>query len=288
MDKYRSKQVFTNGSSSCSSTWKSIAREVHALKAQGVDLLSHCRIRVGNGNRTSFWTDLWVGDIALCHLFPRAFALEYVKNATVADKINGSLQDSFRRNPRGGIEEYQDMNGDGTFSVKDIRQVLDEFFLPKTEIATRWVKYVPIKLNVFAWMVSLDRLPTRSNLVHRNVSVPSLLCPICLNATEDISHVLFSCPLSVDVFRLICSWWDLTWTPLGSYLDWLTWFKSVWLNVKLKGVLEGVFYVSWWYIWSYMNKLMFGDHTPRKDVIFDDIVTFSFNWCHSRCRISFS
>ncbi|GJV46943.1 zinc finger, CCHC-type containing protein [Tanacetum coccineum] len=50
-----------------------------------------------------------------------------------------------------------DLNGEGVFRVKDVRILLDECFLPKAPTATRWVKYVPIKINVFAWKVFLDR-----------------------------------------------------------------------------------------------------------------------------------
>ena len=76
------------------------------------------------------------------------------------------------------------MNGDGEFRVKDIRKLLDDVFLPKDEVPTRWVKVIPIKINIFAWKVSLDRLPTRENLAQRGVSVPSLSCPNCNNGLE--------------------------------------------------------------------------------------------------------
>nr|GEX49687.1 RNA-directed DNA polymerase, eukaryota [Tanacetum cinerariifolium] len=134
-----------------------------------------------------------------------------------ADKFNGSLLGSFCRIARGGIEEYQlsqlrlllkpvilshsedrwvwILSNDGGFRVKDVRRLLDDFFLPKSEVATRWVKCVPIKINVFAWRVSLDRLPTRLNLIRRNISVSSPLCPVCSNAQEDVSHLLYNCDL---------------------------------------------------------------------------------------------
>nr|GEZ24981.1 RNA-directed DNA polymerase, eukaryota [Tanacetum cinerariifolium] len=35
--------------------------------------------------------------------------------------------------------------------------------------------------------------------------------------------------------------------------------------IDLEGVLEGVFYTSWWSIWSYRNHLLFSDSNPRKD-----------------------
>ncbi|GJX41700.1 RNA-directed DNA polymerase, eukaryota [Tanacetum coccineum] len=139
-----------------------------------------------------------------------------------------------------------DLNGEGVFRVKDVRILLDECFLPKALTATRWVKYVPIKINVFAWKIFLDRLPTRSNLQHRGVLVSDLLCPPCSSAQEDSSHLFFSCSLVTDIVRLVCRWWNLSWTPLGSYADWLNWFNSIRLSSKVKDLLEGVLYITWW------------------------------------------
>nr|GEW35841.1 RNA-directed DNA polymerase, eukaryota, nucleotide-binding alpha-beta plait domain protein [Tanacetum cinerariifolium] len=62
-----------------------------------------------------------------------------------------------------------DLNGEGVFRVKDLLNLLDESFLPKDSTATRWVKSIPIKINVLAWKVYLDRLPTRLNLIRRVV-----------------------------------------------------------------------------------------------------------------------
>ncbi|GJZ98160.1 RNA-directed DNA polymerase, eukaryota [Tanacetum coccineum] len=49
-------------SAAFNSTWSSIITEVNSLKVKGVDLISHCKIRVGKGTGTSFWKDLWIGD----------------------------------------------------------------------------------------------------------------------------------------------------------------------------------------------------------------------------------
>ncbi|GJY49265.1 RNA-directed DNA polymerase, eukaryota [Tanacetum coccineum] len=292
------------------STWKSIIREVHMLKDRGVDLISHCHIRVGNGLRTQFWNEVWIGDTQLRVMFPRIYALEINKDCTVADKLQFSVTSSLRRSVRGGVESSQlallqtyiegtllsnmedrwvwDLNGEGVFRVKDVRILLDECFLPKAPTATRWVKYVPIKINVFAWKVFLDLLPTRSNLQHRGVLVSDLLCPLCSSAQEDSSHLFFSCRLATDIVRLVCRWWNLSWTPIGSYADWLNWFNSIRLSSKVKDLLEGVLYITWWSVWMFRNQLLFSSKAPRKDVIFDDIVSRSFTWCLSRCNCTFS
>nr|GEY70953.1 RNA-directed DNA polymerase, eukaryota [Tanacetum cinerariifolium] len=157
-------QVF---SAAFSSTRSSIINEVNSLKDKGVDLISHCKIRVGKGKCTSFWNDLWIGDSLLKLSFPRLYALEEKKHISVADKMRTSFSFSFRRPVRGGVESQQhdhlsvlldsiilsnmediwfwDLNGDGVFRVKDVRILLDEAFLPKMEVPTRWIKSIPIK-----------------------------------------------------------------------------------------------------------------------------------------------
>nr|GEY97371.1 RNA-directed DNA polymerase, eukaryota [Tanacetum cinerariifolium] len=92
-----------------------------------------------------------------------------------------------------------DLNGDGVFRVKDVRNLLDEFFLPRADVPTRWVKNIPIKVNIFAWRLALDRLPTRANLIQRIVVTESRSCPLCDAILEDTSHLFFNCSLARDI-----------------------------------------------------------------------------------------
>ncbi|GKE40230.1 RNA-directed DNA polymerase, eukaryota, partial [Tanacetum coccineum] len=183
---------------------------------------------------------------------------------------------------------FWDLNGEGVFQVKDVRSVLDETFLPKENIPTRWVKSIPIKVNVFVWKLVQDRIPTRLNLMSRNIFVPSVECPVCNNDSESSSHLFFGCQVAKEVLKLICRWWDLVLYDFDNYDGWLLWFKSIRLGSKLKGVLEGVFYVYWWSIWSYRNQLLFASSKPRKSFIFDDIVFRSFNWYVARGKKTLS
>ncbi|GKF00244.1 hypothetical protein Tco_0023594, partial [Tanacetum coccineum] len=96
------------------------------------------------------------------------FIPEVNKDCSVAVKLNAPFTASFRRQTRGGPEAQQleqltnlldsvslsnmedrcfwDLNGERVFQVKDVRSVLDETFLPKENIPTRWVKSIPIKV----------------------------------------------------------------------------------------------------------------------------------------------
>ncbi|GKA53863.1 RNA-directed DNA polymerase, eukaryota [Tanacetum coccineum] len=181
-----------------------------------------------------------------------------------------------------------DLNGGGDFCVKDARDLVDEVLLPKENVATRWIKTIHIKVNVFAWKLHLDRLPTRSNLLKRGIQVQSSLCPICNVLQEDTSHLFFSCDVALAISRLICQWWNVSWSPVDSYSGWLEWFNSIRLGSKLKGILEGVFYVSWWCLWNFRNQLLFASKKPRKETLFDDVVSRSFIWSNSRCNLKFT
>nr|GEW86600.1 RNA-directed DNA polymerase, eukaryota, reverse transcriptase zinc-binding domain protein [Tanacetum cinerariifolium] len=259
-----------------SSNWCSIIHELHLLVGKGFYFLDHCKKRIENGRDTCFWYDNWLGDKPLKDLFPRLFALELNKEVTVADKVQGVVSSSFRRPVRAG-SEYQhrtdlnslmesvslshscdrwicDLSGDGEFRVKGVRNFFDNLFLPSYVDATRCVKYIPIKMNVFVWRARRDFLPTRVNLSRRGNLLESSSCPLFLSSGENIHHVLFGCGLAESIFRRICRWWELDWQALESFSDWNYWFSLIRLSSKVKALLEGVFGVAWWSIWGFRNR----------------------------------
>nr|GEY57214.1 RNA-directed DNA polymerase, eukaryota [Tanacetum cinerariifolium] len=221
---------------------------------------------------------------------------------SVADKMAMSLQSTFRRPTRSGSELQQVQNlvslldtiylsyvqdrwicnvsSDGVYRVRDVRNNIDDLLLSRSPDATRRVKFIPIKINIFAWRARRDCLPTRVNLIRRGVSVASVLCLTCSLDEDDGQHVFFRCELAQDVLRRVCRWWDLNWQQWLSFSDWNSWFSSIWLNSRIKSLLEGVFNVAWWYIWGFRNRSILDDNTPSRAMIFDDIVSFSFHWCH--------
>nr|GEU51428.1 RNA-directed DNA polymerase, eukaryota [Tanacetum cinerariifolium] len=181
------------------SIWCSILHEMPVLISKGFNFVSHYKKRVRDGYNTRFLYDSWFFDQPLRVRFPRLLALETDKEPTVALKLGSSSVDaSFRRPVRDRVERQQwddlnslsgfvtlsaskdrwicDLNGDGVFRVKEIHTILDDIFLPSAADATRWVKYIPIKINVFAWRARLNRILTRSNIVRRGVVLDSSLC----------------------------------------------------------------------------------------------------------------
>ncbi|GJU07587.1 RNA-directed DNA polymerase, eukaryota [Tanacetum coccineum] len=206
------------------SPWTDIIREFHSLSSKGINLHAFVKMKMGDGEQTLFWEDSLLSDPPLKNIFPQLYALESDKHACVAAKFRDtSMSASFRRVPRGGLEEEQfqllvdkvapvilssfkdrwvwTLDSGGEFSVKSTRSYIDDYLFPIVGPPTRWVNAVPIKINIFAWRISLDRLPTRFNLSFRGIDVSSILCPICSSAGETSSHLLFSCNVARAVSK---------------------------------------------------------------------------------------
>ena len=58
------------------SHWLDIVSELKKLSTKGIDLLSLIIKKVGNGEETYFWDDVWLGESPLRQLYPRLYLLE--------------------------------------------------------------------------------------------------------------------------------------------------------------------------------------------------------------------
>ncbi|GKF36787.1 RNA-directed DNA polymerase, eukaryota [Tanacetum coccineum] len=169
------------------------------------------------------------------------------------------------------------LDGSGEFSVAFVRRVIDDSSLPVVSSKTKWVNVVPIKVNIHAWKVRLDGLPTRLNISKRGMNIESISCPLCDNAVESSSHIFYACHIARELFRKITRWWDIIFLEISSYEDWTELLSNIRLHSKHKKTLEGVCYVMWWHIWNFRNKSIFDAVTSSKASIFEDIVASSFH-----------
>ncbi|GJZ49052.1 RNA-directed DNA polymerase, eukaryota [Tanacetum coccineum] len=127
--------------------------------------------------------------------------------------------------PRGGVEKAQfdsmlekvdgtlladmrdiwtwSLEGSGDFYVASVRKLLDGNMLPEVASKMRWIKAMPIKVNVHAWRVKLDCLPTRINISRRGIEIESIICLMCGEAAESSRHIFFICRISREILRKI-------------------------------------------------------------------------------------
>ncbi|GJU36096.1 RNA-directed DNA polymerase, eukaryota, reverse transcriptase zinc-binding domain protein [Tanacetum coccineum] len=255
-------KIHSEWTSTGKSCWLSILSEVRSLQRKGMYVFDYLTHKMGNGESTKFWLDHWHTRGIFKDIFPRLYALESSKDVTVSSKIGDtSLVCSFRRIPRGGIEQNQfdslvelvrsvtivpsadrwnwNLESTGIFSVASARRRIDEICLPNIGEETRWVKCVPIKINVLAWKIKTDALPTRFNISRRGIDIQDMSCPICDNAIESTDHLFFRCGLVRDIANKVLSWWNLDHANLNSYAEWKSWLVLIRMDFKLKKMFEG-------------------------------------------------
>nr|KAJ0224470.1 hypothetical protein LSAT_V11C100040180 [Lactuca sativa] len=133
------------------------------------------------------------------------------------------------------------------FLVKETRLQLDQAILPSVGLVTRWNRWLPIKVNIFIWRVVLNRNPTGDNLDRRGSDIASVLCLVALH---------------------IPSFSSIEEQP--QWVDGLTTVRSKRSNVD-----------------SFHNDTVFGNKKMKKQILYDSIVSFSFNWyCARKCKAS--
>ncbi|GJW56754.1 RNA-directed DNA polymerase, eukaryota [Tanacetum coccineum] len=130
------------------------------------------------------------------------------------------------------------LESSGDFSVSSIRKVIDEKRFPSVCSKTRWVKYVSIKVNVLAWKIKIDGLPTRFNISRRGIDIHSILCPVCDGGVESSEHLFFRCHLSKQIARKVSLWWNVAYVDVNSYAEWYSWIVSLRIAAKSKLMLE--------------------------------------------------
>jgi hypothetical protein len=158
-------------------------------------------IKLGNGVNTSFWLDIWIGNSSLKDLFPRLYSISNKKEAIVADlwgmaegvKWNMVWRRRLFDWEQTHVEELMTvlqpivltaqedkwswiLELDGDFSVKSTYILVsglmaDRGRLP-TELSTAfkaiWKCPTPSKVLGFAWLLLLDRIPTKANFSEEN------------------------------------------------------------------------------------------------------------------------
>jgi hypothetical protein len=148
----------------------------------------HCKMAVGNGRRTSFWKNFWIGDGPLALRFPILFDLTADKDISVFKVLSSDFEAlSFRRRMTGDLQGLfdelvalcSDFNlsnhedkpvwrlGKNGFTVNSLykKNSLDQIKVPYRFL---WKSKLPQKIKVFLWLVFRNKILTKDNLKKRN------------------------------------------------------------------------------------------------------------------------
>nr|GEZ76786.1 hypothetical protein [Tanacetum cinerariifolium] len=130
--------------------------ELKSSKQKGIDLLSLCNRKLGNGGSTQFWNDIWCGNQALINRILRGGVEDaqlFELRLIIAHIVLTSQKDSW----------LWSLDVSKGFTVASVRSLIDSHTLECGLIATRWNRSIPIKVNIFLWRLWLNKLPSRVN-----------------------------------------------------------------------------------------------------------------------------
>ncbi|GJY27461.1 RNA-directed DNA polymerase, eukaryota [Tanacetum coccineum] len=173
-------------------------------------------------------------------------------------------------------------DGDGIYSVKCGRKLIDKGTLCLDTYATRWLKEMSTKVNIFIWRMLLNKLPTRMNLMNRGITVQSNQCGICDTRDETVIHLMLHCDLARDVWALVGRWWTLHFPSVLTIRELMSWVDDTRLHILAKKVLHVVVGTTAWSIWNFRNRNVFQEEKPKKALLFYSIVSTSFFWLSNR------
>nr|GEV79593.1 ribonuclease H-like domain-containing protein [Tanacetum cinerariifolium] len=84
------------------------------------------------------------------------------------------------------------------------RRFIDDGICVLDGSPTKWLNLIPIKINILAWRVALNKLPTRFNMSLRGMEVSTMKCSVCRVGNKTSDHLFFSCSLASAMISRYC------------------------------------------------------------------------------------
>lgn len=146
--------------------------------------------------------------------------------------------------------------------------------------------YVPSPSNVlaFTWKMFHDRIQTRDNLRKRQ-AIPSqsdLRCPFCVSQEETSSHLLFSCPLSWNVWMACYKWFGFSTVLPKDGKEHFLQHIYPWRSNSQKQCAWMVWTAIIWALWNLRNGSIFRNDQLDIDKVLDGIQFRSWSWLRGR------
>ncbi|KAL5141585.1 hypothetical protein HKD37_09G024901 [Glycine soja] len=152
-------------------------------------------------------------------------------------------------------------NRSGIYSTKSAYKLLKTTtpIMEANILKIVWNLNVPPRAAIFSWRLILDRLPTRGNLLRRNVQMQDTSCPLCGNAQEEMVGPIAS-------------------SPAAHFIQFYEGY-AVGQNQSHR--------YGWWValtnsIWKHRNHVVFEGNHFQPSKVMDDALFLNWSWLKTR------
>ncbi|GLT87099.1 hypothetical protein SLE2022_051990 [Rubroshorea leprosula] len=284
-------------------------------------LVEGFRWEVGEGNRVSFWRDLWAGNKNLRDLCPRLYELSKNKLGNISDMgvwegEKWSWKMDWRRGRIGREKDEDEVLWERLDSIQLKKGVTDfwrwvhdsegnfkvrkayEFLAPTESILEDqlskliWCRLVPSKVSFFGWRLCLDRLPTKWNIMKRGVFLQEeeLMCGLCGSMVEEANHLFCMCKEAWIIWVEVLKWWGMETVMPNNVLGVADIFVQDVGRIIGKEMGACIFLTVSWYLWYWRNGKVFNSGDNIRGRLVDMVQAKSFFWIKNKiqgCVFSF-
>lgn len=228
---------------------------------------------VGDGARTLFWEDIWLGKRKLAEVYPRLYDISFDKMKTVKQIVaKGWDNVDFRRSIHGDyLRQWREVKGivdrinltedkdrvewllsdKKKFVVRDVYLFLKSS--PLVGFRGIWKLKMPMKIRIFLWLMIKNSILTKDNLAKRGW-VGNEECYFC-GCKESIDHLLFQCSLAKYIWQVVVCVFDLTRPPKGISNMMGDWIRSFPRKNRRLVMIGGA--IICWTVWKTRNRACF-------------------------------
>jgi hypothetical protein len=280
----------------------------------GIGWFSHAASKkIGRGNHTVFWNNVWVGGTTLKARFPRLFGISTQKENLVCEVgcwVSGvwTWKLEWRRNffvwEEELVHELMEVIEHANITLDEDRWVWnpgaeDGFSVKSTYVfldhlavggATRsslesfafkfiWKSGVPSKVTALSWKLLLDRIPTRDNLHSRGIiTVEDSRCPLCNIEIETAGHLFLRCRYVTGIWYAILRWLGVVSVLPPTILLSYAMLVGCGSNKKRRKGFSVVWLAYIWVVWKARNDRIFNNVVFDASVVMDQVQRVSWQW----------
>ncbi|WJX68394.1 hypothetical protein P8452_52767 [Trifolium repens] len=269
--------------------------------------------KVGNGNLTKFWKDVWIGEQSLENRFPHLFGISLLKDSLVCEAgrwENGTwnwalewrrqffawevdlLQELLEVLACVVITDDIDIwiwkpGIDGVHTVRSTYIFLDNLInnrAPRCELDLFafkfiWKSGVPSKVSALSWQMFLKKIPTRENLRRRGILNPDeSRCVFCGLVDESASHLFLHCKFTTEVWYALMRWLGVVLVLPSSISMSYAMFVGNGSNKQRRKDFSIIWLSFIWGLWKVRNDRVFNNITVDVSFVVDLVQRLSWQW----------
>ena len=213
----------------CSHWWRDLRKIYHN---SGQSLFQQNLVwKPDGGDRIHFWTDRWLGeDCTLKQKYNSLFLISRQQHSIISQMGNFS-EDGWRwdLNWRRNLFDHESVlavnfmeditsisiqrnvkdtmvwkaESTGVYSTRSAYRMMLNVNASASDVRIFkliWKMNIPPRAATFTWRLLKDRLPTKGNLLRRNVITQDVDCPLCGQVQEEVGHLFFNCQRTLPLW----------------------------------------------------------------------------------------